>query len=252
MYYRKYFSGSIESNTAYRTIKNISTNANINDYYNQTDIMCFAVRSTLEDVGIQCEYDETTRILKIEETSIQIVVYHQSGYIEYHANGIKLAQLQSSIPFSGVNYKFYVTLKGDKDGILHIFIGTFTAPATELYGFLIGKGTDLRDGQDIRIILGGNIDLATEFYIFKNDAILTDYKNRIAFGQRLSTVNDLSNNGKEITLVECVAQPGRFKLNNCYFGSTSLTVREFYNIGGDIYYCMSNNILIKCVNEQSS
>ena len=251
MYYRKYFSGSIESNTAYRLVQNIVNTANTYDYYNQTDVVCSAIKSTLEDVEIQCEYDETSRTLVIDGVTIQILVYNQNGYIGYYANGITLGQVTYT-PFSGLNYKFYVTLKGDKDGMLQIFIGYFSIPAAEVYGFVIGKGTDLKDGQDIRVASGNNISSVGAVYILKNDAILPECKTQITFGQQFTYDSVLTNSGKEITLVECVALPGRFRLNNCYCGSGGLTVGEFYNIGGDIYYYISKNILVKCVSEQAS
>lgn len=248
MYYRKYFSGTISSNTDYRATLSIANNANQNNYYNQTAVICQAIKSTLEDVGILCEYDAETHVFQIGGISLQILCMSNSGSIAYSANGISIGS-QSYSPFSGTNYKFYVILKGDKDGILQIFIGQYSNPAVESYGFAIGKGIDLRDGQEIRVVLGGVIVGIGGGYILKDDAILAEYKNTVAFGQRISVNNNLNDNGNEVTLVECVAQPGRFKLKNCYFGLSNLTVNEFYNIGGDIYYYISQNILVKCVNE---
>lgn len=247
MYYRKYFSGTISSNTDYRATLSIANNVNQNNYYNQTAVICLAIKSTLEDVGILCEYDAETHVLQIEGISLQILCTTSAGYIAYSANGISIGS-QSYSPFSGTNYKFYVTLKGDKDGILQVFIGQYSNPTVENYGFAIGKGIDLRDGQDIRVVFGGSIGGIGGGYILKDDAILSEYKNSVSFGQKMTHYNNLNDNGKEVTLVECVAQPGRFKLKNCYFGQTNLTVNEFYNIGGDIYYYMSQNILVKCVN----
>ena len=74
----------------------------------------------------------------------------------------------------------------------------------------------------------------------------------MVFGGVITSIDDLNNGGTEVTLVECVAQPGRFKLDNSYFGNNVLSNNEFYNIGGEIYYKISSNILIKCVNEQVS
>lgn len=247
MYYRKYFSGTISSNTDYRATLSIANNANQNNYYNQTAVICQAIKSTLEDVGILCEYDAETHIFQIEGISLQVLCTTNAGYIAYSANGKSIGS-QSYSPFSGTNYKFYVTLKGDKDGMLQVFIGQYSNPAAETYGFVMGKGIDLRDGQNIRVVFGGGISGIGSVYILKNDAILAEYQNTVSFGQRISYHNDLNDNGKEVTLVECVAQLGRFKLENCYFGQASLTVNEFYNIGGDIYYYISQNILVKCVN----
>lgn len=251
MYYRNYFSGTISSNTDYRTIQNIANAGTISNYYNQTDVVCQAVKRTLDDVGVTCEYDESTAILHIEGISLQVVCNGSTGTICFSIKELSLGTLSQSIcPFSTKNYKFYVTIKGDKDGILQIFIGQYSNPAAEIYGVVIGKGIDLRDGEDIQVVYGLSIDTSHcgEFYILKNNILLPEYKKKIPFGYKFTAINELNENGIEITLIECIAQSGRFKLNNCYFGHASLTVNEFFNIGGDIYYYLSQCILVKCVN----
>ena len=175
MYYRKYFSGTISSNTDYRATLSIDNNVNQNNYYNQTAVVCQAIKSTFEDVGILCEYDAETHVFQIERISLQILCTTNSGWINYFANGKNIGN-HSYTPFSGTNYKFYVTLKGDKDGILQVFIGYYNNPAAETYGFAIGKGIDLRDGQDIRVVLGGGISGINDGYILKDDARLDEYK----------------------------------------------------------------------------
>lgn len=254
MYYRRYFAGTIASNTQYRSAKVISTGGNTQNYYNQTDVLLSAIKQTLEDVGIQCEYGDSDGILVIDGVTVQLIAYSSNSYLNINANGIQCGLLNSGsyLPFSGLNYKFYVTLKGNVDGILQIFIGTYNTPQYETYGFIIGKGTDLRDSTEIRVVCAGVISTLSSFYILKNDRILEGYNTVIEFGQALTNVPALNNNGTDVTLVECVAKPGRFKINNCYFGNACLTVNNFYNIGGDVYYTMTANILVKCANDQAS
>ncbi len=251
MYYRKYFAGTIESNSVYKNIQNIATNRSTNYYYNQTDVLCAAIKSTLEEAGIACAYNPEASILNIDGVSIQIYVFNQNGYIGYYANGITLYEnsLNGANPFSGLNYKFYVMLKGDVDSVLNIYVGKFSDPACELYGISVGKGTDLKDGEQIHLVASyTNASGTSSLYVIKHDQIFADYKSAIIFGMQLTKIMQLNGNDTEITLVECVAQPGRFKLNNCYFGSASLNNNEFYSIGGEIYYKLSNNILAKCIN----
>lgn len=248
MYYRRYFAGRLESTTGYKTISDIG-GGNVNNYYNQTNVLLSAIKQTLEDVGIQCECREADAILVIDRVTVQFVYTGVNTY-RISVNGEKLADVASGgSSFSNADYRFYVTLKGDIDGILQIFIGWYTNPTGEGIGIAIGKGVDLRDGIEIRGVRGGSYANSPEYLsVLKNDRILENYNKEVAFGYPLTNVPDLNNKGTEVTLVECVAQPGRFKLNNCYFGNNALQAGYFYNIGGDIYYVMNNQIMVKCVN----
>lgn len=252
MYYRRYFSGSIAATNATRITKSIVNGSNLTHYCNQTDVLLSAIKQTLEDVGIQCEYGDIDGVLIIDGVTLQICATNTSPYISFNINGIQMTTINSNYPFSGTKYSFYVTLKGDIEGILQIFIGSYTSPQIETTGFIIGKGVDLRDDVEIRVIWAGSVNNVSSFYVVKNDKILDDYKSTVAFGLQLTNVSGLNNNGIEATLVECVAQPGRFKLSNCYFGNAALAVNSFYNIGGDIYYSIAAAILVKCVSTHVS
>lgn len=251
MYYRRYFAGTIASTTAYRTITALN-GGNQSNYYEKTNVLLSAIKQTFEDVGIQCECRDTEAVLVIDGVTVQ-AFFNSSGYISCSINGYTLATLNSNLPFSKEQYRFYITLKGNIDGILQICIGGYSNPQAETSGFIIGKGVDLRDGKEIRVIVNGGISNPNQFYVLKDDKILEDYKNAVAFGYLcLTNVPGLNNNGADVTLVECVAQPGRFKLNNCYFGNAALTVNNFYNIGGELYYVMTANILVKCTDHPVS
>lgn len=250
MYYRKYFAGTMESYTTYESILNIAVNRNFNRYVYQTEVLCEAIKSTLEGAGITCTYNPETNIFNIGGLSVQIYVYNQNGNIGFYANGMTIYENNSSaIPFSGLNYKFYVTLRGDVDSVLDICIGAFSDPKTEQYGISVGKGTDLKDGSQIYLMGSLANAYSAQFYIIKEDKIFADFQSLITFGGEITYVSSL---GNDITLIECIAQPGRFKLNNCYFGNQSLSVLEFFNIGGEIYYKRSKNILVKCISRQES
>lgn len=247
MYYRRYFAGKISSNTAYKSISDIS-GGSVYNYYNQTNVLLSAIKQTLEDVGIQCECREADAILVIDGVTVQLV-YNGVNAHRISVNGKKLYDFSSgNAAFSNLDYKFYIILKGDIDGILQICIGYYSSPSSEACGIAIGKGVDLRDGLEIRVVRSGNIHAAYSFFVLKNDRMLENYNADVPFGYILTNVPDLNNKGAEATLIECVAQPGRFKLNNCYLGNAALTAGYFYNIGGDIYYCISSYIMVKCVN----
>ncbi len=249
MYYRKYFSGTVESINLTKTITTFNNGPQIH-YYVIADTVCHAIKETLEDVGISCLYDDQNSILTVDGVTVQI---HAPGtaQIYYYVKGQSLSYTNQS-PFSGNNYKFYVILKGDIDGILNISFGNYSAPANEGIGISIGKGVDLKDGKEIRMIQTIANAINANSFILKDDEIFVDHKTNLVFGQQITNVPQLNGNGSEITLIDCIAQVGRFKLNNCYFGHAALTNQEFYNIGGDIYYKLSNNILVICSSDTNT
>lgn len=216
MYYRKYFAGTVENANLTRTTADISGVGNRTESYVMDDVICRAIKETLEDVEISCEYTSENSVLQIEGVSVQILRYSNGLYCS--ANGVVIGNMSSYTPFNGNNYKFYVTLKGNIDSVLTIAIGYYSLPATDLNGFAIGKGKDLKDGSQIHVItlISSAINASnSSFYIIKDNKIFSDYKSVVNFGFAMPNIQAL--NGNEVTLVECVAQAGRFKLNNCYF-----------------------------------
>lgn len=249
MYYRKYFSGTVESALLTKTITTFNS-GNQNHYYVIAETICNAIKETLEDVGISCQYDDQNSILTIDGVSVQMHCSTATNTY-YYVNGLNLGYTSGS-PFNGNIYKFYVTLKGDVKSIINILYGCYSDPANEInLGTVLGKGTDLKDGKEIRVICAG-VNTTSNFFILKDNEIFKDYSNYLTFGQQITNIPQLNGNGSEITLVDCIAQVGRFKLNNCYFGHAALTNKEFYNIGGDIYYKLTNNILVKCSSDTNT
>lgn len=254
MYFRKYFAGNIESNSVTSTIKSISNNANITTYINQTKVLCNAIFETLLEAGISCQYNEENYTVIVDGLPVQFLVTVSSGIAYCHVKGVTgfyfTGNGASVVPFNGLNYRFYITLKGDIDSFLKIFIGTYNSPSVESYGIAIGKGIDLRDEVEIRVINNVSAFKASNSYgfIIKEGNVLADYTSTVSFGFQIANVSALNNSGLEVTLTEAMSQAGRFKLNNCYFGNAALAEDYFYNIGGDIYYAVNNLLLAKCVN----
>lgn len=251
MYYRKYFAGTLENATGTKSIKKISNNTNITVYSSQSHVLCSAIQSTLHDAGITCTYSQEDYRLTIDGVTIQIYqLKNGSNYCPYLSiHGLEINFLNTTW-ISNVDYRFYITLKGNIDGLLKIIIGSYTAPGSEYYGVVLGKGMDLKDGTEIRTAYAySSTGTGSAFFILKDDKIFEDCKTAVNFGFSFSRNAAF---GTDVTLVEAVAQAGRFKLNNCYFGHAALMVDYFYNIGGDIYYCAAPTILVKCKNEQLS
>lgn len=252
MYFRKYFAGTVTDWTESKTITPLLGTLNT-ALTLVSNVTCSAIQETLLEAGIECEYDENDYLLNIDGVTVQIYNRRNinSTYTEINCNGHYIMNSGQLNTFSNNSYKFYVTLIGDIDGLLKIAIGSYANPSLETNGFVIGKGVDLKDGANIRIIntIPKLSSTQNNAYILKNNQILSDCSNEITFGWQITNKTEINNNGTEITLVEAIAQTGRFKLNNCYFGNAALTEGYFYNIGGDIYYYSSNNILVKCKTE---
>ena len=248
MYHRKYFAGSVENASEKKTVQSIlSPNATLNIEYVKSNIICQAIHETLQEVNISSIYDEENCVLEINGLTIQI--YQISCSIFYNVNG-KAIGYESNNIFSGDNYRTYITLKGDKDSVLMIHIGSYSSPSSELYGITICKGTDLNDKSEIHLIHTMTNSKASSFYIIKEDKITDLIINSLKFGQKLSNNSALNGNGVYVTLSPCISEAGRFKINNCYIGNSQLMVDSFYNIGGKCFYTFSDNILVKCVNQQ--
>lgn len=244
MYYRKHFIGEIENSKTAKTIKGLN-NTNVSTYYLINDVICKAIKETLEDVNISCDYDDQAYILTIDSVSVQILSL-PNNIISYCINNQNGGITESLVFLNGDKYNFCITIKGEIDSILKISIGFYSSPESETNGFTIGKGTDLKDGTQIRVWERNSNALNSSFFVIKdNECILN--KN-ILFGFQLNTtlVSSTIISQNEITLVECIAQIGRFKLNNCYFGNRILTNNSFYNIDGEVYFQLSNSILVKC------
>lgn len=250
MYHRKYFSGSVQDRTLTRSTMNIATNSLVGEFYVKDEVVCQAIKETLEEAGVTCTYDSQNSILNIDGLAVQFLSYTYINYIYFNVKGQYIG-VHSSDPFNGNNYKFCVTLKGDIKSVLLIHIGYYSDPANESYGIALGRGVDIKDKENIYAVAIVQNAKATvsQFYIVKGDEIFGEYKDMIQFGQQILNVAQLNGNGTEITLIECTAKPGRFKLNNCYFGPDVLSNNEFFNIDGDIYYKLSNSVLVKCSNE---
>lgn len=252
MYHRKYFSGAVQDKNLTRSTINIANNSLVSEYYVRDEVVCQAIKETLEEAGIACTYDSQNSTISIDGLTVQFLSYMYVSYIYFNVNGQQVG-VHTTDPFNGNSYKFYVTLKGDIKSVLLINIGYYSAPAYENLGIAIGKGVDIKDQEGIHVVsdIGNAKAAASQFYIVKNDEIFADYKIMVQFGQQISNVTQLNGNGTDITLVECVAKPGRFKIDNCYFGPDILGNDEFFNIGGAIYYKLSNSVLVKCTNEQT-
>ena len=160
MFYRKHFQGENSENTnkAYITFKDGYVDS---CYETQTDTLCNCIIETLQGAGIDCGYDLVTKKITIDGFSFNI--YYNTNYsyvIRVYSSthkpipDVTSSNLTSYQPFNTdyKTYDFYVTLKGDIDGVMNLYIGTNSNPAREEYGFSLAKGTCIvRGGEPVRM-----------------------------------------------------------------------------------------------------
>lgn len=259
MYYRKNFSGAVESTNVTKIIPySFGSNSTCTIYVNQNNVINNALKEILTECGCVCVYDEDTALLWIDGFPLSIQVYATSYYrIVLPLTTTALVNVTSTTStyafFSGVNYNFYITVKGDPDGILDVYIGTYAAPTAvnTAYSFSIGKGKDLRDNSSIfTLSLARNYGM----YVYKRTEEGIEYPegltsaSSLVFGFAITSNTGLNENGNKIVLVSEIAQTGAFALNQCYLGNAALSNDNFYDIGGSIYYVRDNYNIVKCTN----
>lgn len=257
MYYRKLFSGTV-ANTSDRRTANAAfgqTGA-YSIYSNPTDVLNQALMEVLTTCGCGCSYEQETGYLWIDGFPISIYFSSATYYqvrIPFSTNTLVNVSATTYAPFSGTAYQFYITVKGDPDGILDVYIGTYSSPATmsTSYSFSIGKGKDLRN-QDRVFTLSTARNYGMYVYKKTEDGIaLPDGMTAPAmlnFGFQLTSNTELNESGNKIVLVSSIAQTGMFALDQCFLGCQALSADYFYDIDGAIYYARDNYTIVKCTN----
>lgn len=251
MYYRKYFEGMIDAAGNFRQVTINGTTAKVSNYAKQTDIINEAVKETLLAAGIACEYDSETCTLRINGFPLQIISVNQQAYFNIYrygaASAFELNNSSSFARFSGVNYKFYVTIKGDPQSILSVSIGTYATPNMETLGFRLAGIVDQRN--QLRLVGLKSIGTTSNYWLHKEDGTPYGDIESPRFDNSLAVDNVLSQSGSLYPLVDCIDQTGFLKMPNCYRGQYNLGANSFYRIGGDVYFYGNDSILAKCITE---
>lgn len=257
MYYRKLFSGTVVNTSDRRSVNTTyGQTGTYSCYSNQTDVLNQALVDVLTTCGCNCSYNQETGYLWID--GFPLSIYFTSGtyyrvMVPFSTNTLVSVSAATYAPFSGTAYQFYITVKGDPDGILDVYIGTYSSPAlaNNSYSFSIGKGVDLRNKSRIFTL---SLARNNNVYVYKKaeDKItLPDGMTALValtFGFQLTNNSELNENGNKIVLVSNIAQTGMFALDQCYFGCQALSADNFYNIDGAIYYVRDNYTIVKCTN----
>lgn len=257
MYYREFFSGSIESSVS----KSISIRgASVTDFYNQSTVVRNAIIKVLKTVGFsRAVYDTTDNIIKYDSNEkFGFGLYFSSATqmgakIVNYENTSQTQTVTSSgtqyQPFNGLNYQFYVTFFGDPSGMAGIMIGTNTTPASYT-NFNIYRvcGKDLATGRDVAGIFTAATQTAppTGFYFRTPD------DGKMIQGEVYNALHSftISINGQAgyAFFIPKFDNTGRIVLNNVYFGQSSglaVGMTNYYTIDGEEYWAPHANYLVK-------
>ena len=180
MYYRKYFSGTIDSmawaaagatssagagNTATLYFRSLKT----------TPVLCTAIVDVLKEIGLNqaaCSLDQASPVTYGEifpygtdkqgiqvffghntvnqaslHISLRICLYPDSDVSAAKTTGNSYGSSMTNTITAGttgtnIEYRFYVTIKGDPESFVMVFVGTYADPDAENLIFGFGKGRD--------------------------------------------------------------------------------------------------------------
>ena len=278
MYYRKYFSGSVDASTTttqyYMGLNKVATGTAYQYNYikNRSDVVGNAIVSTLKDVGYPNAYwDSTSGYVFFDKTKSRCgfylavqssYMYASGGYVDgshnyIYANGYSsgsniysrgVSAYPSNYPFaqSGAvvsDYAFYVTVKGEPKGLFEICIGAYSNHSLET-GMVIAFccGTDKRDNSALfgfTFFGSGNYSFVMQKY---STADITGYGNvSFAMNASLTIYNEM------VVLIPIFFKYGYIFLNNTYFNPGLST--GWYEIDGDTYWAYANYWITKCITE---
>lgn len=256
MYYRKYFKGAVSaSNTTKSIPKRYGTTSKATAYANQTIVLNNAIKETLQDCGINVNFDEDDFQLWVEGLPLSIYFTSATAYSifsPFNDTAFSIANGANYIPFSGVNYEFYITVKGEPKNLFDVYIGFYSTPGTmnTSYGFSICKAKGIKENVEL---VGTSKPRSGSMFMFKkiDDGVELVYPGiavtaTMAIGYSITNDVELSEGGKTIPLIQNVFANGFFRIEDCFFGYGGLSEDNFYNIDGDIYYKRDSYSIIKC------
>lgn len=283
MYYRKYFSGSVDATTTtnqyYMGLDKVATGTSRGSGHikNRSDVIGNALVSTFRDIGYPNAYwDSTSGYFFFDKTNslsgIYITVqsstmyfvagYTQTGsqYIQSQSNPSSSAIYGNSVAVSGyspfasngtgaTDYAFYVTIKGEPKGTFMVSIGTYTDHAAEsgnIEFFYVCVGKDKRDNSNV---IGFNFSRSTitQFYVVKYsnaNIYMLGTNYAVSF---VTYNNTLSMKDEVVVLIPMFFNLGFLFLDNTYI-NPGITTSGFYEIDGDVYF-VNQYYITKCITE---
>lgn len=268
MYYKKYFSGSVDATTTtnryYMGLDKIATSTSLSSGHikNRSDVLGNAIVSTLKDIGYTNAYWDSTSGYVFFDKSNNLAGFYlsvQSSYIYFNAcggttdttyitaqtSGTGCGSLSSGYsPFSttgtsAATYQFYITIKGEPKGMMIMNIGTYSSPSSESNNLYICRGKDKRDNSDI---IGFNFTLSSGGM---SAVYFASYSTAKAIIATTLVTTRLSMSYQLVVLIPSFALYGFVFLDNTYF-NPGITTLGFYKIGDDTYY-VDDYWMTKCI-----
>ena len=276
MYYRKYFSGTVDATTTtnqyYMGLDKIATGTSRTSGHikNRSDVIGNALVSTFRDIGYPNAYwDSTSGYFFLDKTNslcgLYITVqssymymsvgYRGSSYITSqsnstsggnYTNGIQVSSTYTPFYVNGTSisdYAFYVTVKGEPKGVFSVHIGAYDNHSAEnMLFFYIACGVDKRNNDATYCF---SLSLSSDKYSFliinKTTAEVIANTNFANGNSRLNMMNET------VVLIPIFFMYGFLLLDNTYF-NPGITTKGFYEIDGDIYF-VDSYYITKCITE---
>lgn len=256
MYFKKFFSGQIENNTTRKSLTDDAGTAR-SDYINQGTVVRNAVVETLIASGFDAFVEDETCVINVN--GFRFSVYYAntmtmniySAGRNIHSSGSNNYSYQ---PFSSLEYKFYVTVKGNPNTSFNIYISQYGANiSSDGYGIGISYVTTIIKKQR-RVVVRETANAGTEAnsvgYVRGIDGSLTDgfsYSDTVSFKIPFSqNPREWNDSGNSISLIPMFDLSGYCVFDGVYLRNTfSMTVGSFYNLNNKLYYAMNYNMLVE-------
>ena len=269
MYYKKYFSGTVDATTTttqyYMGLNKTATGTAFRSGYvkNRSDVLGNAIVSTLKDIGYNNAYwdstsgyvfmDKSNAICGFYLTVDSSYLYLSGGYKDEANNRVGCVNSAIGVRYNRFNanqfqttgtgatdYKFYVTITGEPQGIFYISLGYYSSPENEnTIIFELCLGTDKRDDSDL---FGYNF--ATNNYSFcmckYSDLTMLTEASYVAL-----QANKLTLNNETVVLIPLFLQLGYIFIKNTYI-QCGISKNGFYEIDGDTYH-VQTYWMCKCI-----
>jgi hypothetical protein len=258
MYYRKYFEGTVPSTETTKSVKFGGGTSTYTAYVNRSIVLGKAVEETLKAVGLNAYYDTEDFILylnKLDKTGVGLIsnnVGNPYYYVYDDAVSAAFSSISNSnsgyLPFSGINYKFYVSLIGEPTTLFSVAIGGYSYPATTAFGGItFGYGLNKKTEKEIFLYGGSFFSGTTPNFRLKNTDGTRDEYNSIVVNITFQTLQ-LNGYINGVVLKEIFDTTGMYTINDCYMGCKTLSAgtTSFYSINGVEYYCPNAYFIIKC------
>lgn len=266
MYYKKYFSGSVDATTTtnqyYMGLNKVATGTalRVDHVKNRSDVVGNAIVATLKNIGYPNAYwDSTSGYVFMDKTkglcgfylscTSYGYMYVSGGYrgsnrVEYSSSSAMQVQF-SGEPFSAsrtlaASYAFYITIIGEPKGVCKICIGNYTTPTDETQFFHICLGTDKRNNSDLFGFNFSNSDNINTFFMVNYTTVdLLTGTSGAGFGTKLRLQNEV------VVLLPMFLTLGYIFIKNTYL-QCGIATNGFYEIDGDTYHVMTY-YMTKCI-----